>query len=116
MRVMVRNVVLVRLKAGHDPAEIAEIFEAFRSLNCPGTLSYTIGDDLGLREGNWSFAIVADFKDADAYRAYDLDAEHNRVRARLGPMTEQVARVQFELSLPDGGTAVRDGTTALTSQ
>lgn len=100
---MIRNVVLVRLKAGQDPAEIAEIQEAFRNLNCPGTLSYTIGDDLRLREGNWSFAIVADFKDADSYRAYDLDAEHNRVRARLAPMAEQIARAQFQVPSPGDG-------------
>ena len=94
---MIRNVVLVKLKAGQDPAEVAVIQEAFRNLDCPGTLSYTIGDDLMLREDNWSFAIVADFTDADSYRAYDQDAEHNRVRARLAPMAEQIARAQFQL-------------------
>jgi len=46
-----------------------------------------------VREGNWSFAIVADSTDADAY---DRDVEHNRVRARLAPMAEQIARVQFQ--------------------
>jgi len=94
---MIRNVVLVRLKAGQDAAEIAEIQEGLRSLGCPGTVSYTVGDDLGLREGSWSFAIVADFTDEDSYRAYDQDAEHNRIRARLAPLAEEVARVQFEL-------------------
>ena len=94
---MIRNVVLVKLKAGQDPAEVAEIQEALRNLDCPGTLSYTIGDDLGLREGTWSFAIVADFKDADSYQAYDQYAEHNRVRARLARMAEQIARAQFQV-------------------
>jgi len=94
---MIRNVVMVRLKPGQDPAEIAEIQDGFRNLNCPGTLSYTLGDDLGLRDGNWDFAIVADFEDEAAYRVYDQDAEHNRGRARLAPLTEQVVRVQFQL-------------------
>jgi hypothetical protein len=94
---MIRNIVLVKLKAGHDPAVIAEAQQAFLDLNCPGTLSYVIGDDLGLREGNWSFAIVADFADSDAYRAYDQDPAHNRARAGLIPLTEQIARVQFEM-------------------
>ena len=94
---MIRNVVLVKLAAGHDAAKVAEIQEGFRSLDCPGTLSYTVGDDLGLRDDNWSFAIVADFKDADSYRAYDQDAEHNRLRAWLAPLAEQIARVQFGL-------------------
>ena len=94
---MIRNIVLVKLKAGHDPAVIAEAQQALLDLNCPGTLSYVIGDDLGLREGNWSFAIVADFTDTDAYRAYDQDPAHNHARAGLIPLTEQIARVQFEM-------------------
>lgn len=94
---MIRNVVLVELKPGHDPEELATIQDGFRALACPGTLSYSLGNDLGLREGNWSFAIVADFVDADAYRAYDLDAVHNRLRARLAPLATRVARAQFEL-------------------
>jgi Stress responsive A/B Barrel Domain len=94
---MIRNVVLVKLRDGYDAAEAAAIQKGLLGLGCPGTLSYTVGDDLGLREGNWSFAIVADFTDVDAYRAYDQDSEHNRIRARLAPMAEQVARAQFEL-------------------
>ena len=94
---MIRNVVLVRLKPSADPAEVADIQEDFRRLDCPGTLSYTIGDDLGLRAGNWSFAIVADFTDADAYRGYDLDEAHNRARARIAPLAEEIARAQFEV-------------------
>ena len=50
-----------------------------------------------MRDGNWSFAIVSDFADADAYRVYDLDEAHNAARARLAPMIEQAARVQFEI-------------------
>ena len=94
---MIRNIVLVKLKAGQDPAVVAKAQQAFLDLNCPGTLSYVIGDDLGLREGNWSFAIVADFTDAQAYRAYDQDPAHNHARAGLIPLTEQIARVQFEM-------------------
>ena len=94
---VIRNVVLVKLKPGHDPAEVADIQDDFRRLNCPGTLSFMIGSDLGLRDGNWSFAIVADFADAHAYRAYDLDSAHDRARARLAPLVEQIARAQFDV-------------------
>ena len=94
---MIRNVVMVRLKPGYDTAQLAEIQAGFRGLDCPGTLSYTIGDDLGLRDGTWSFAIVADFTDADAYVGYDRDTRHNELRAELAPLAEQIARVQFEV-------------------
>jgi hypothetical protein len=94
---VIRNIVLVKLKPEQDPAVVAKTQQAFLDLNCPGTLSYTIGDDLGLRDGNWSFAIVADFTDAEAYRAYDHDPAHNQARAVLLPLTEQIARIQFEM-------------------
>jgi hypothetical protein len=92
---MVRNVVMVELKADADRAAVSSIQDGLRALDCPGTVSYTIGDDLGLRDGNWSFAIVADFEDEAAYRAYDVDAEHNRLRALLAPHVERIARVQY---------------------
>jgi len=94
---VIRNVVLVKLKAGADAAEVARIQDGLRNLGCPGTVSFTLGDDLGLRDGTWSFAIVADFTDEAAYRGYDLDPEHNRLRGLLGLLAEQTARVQFEL-------------------
>lgn len=96
---MIRNVVLVKLKPDCDRAAVSRLQDGFRGLqhSCAGTVSYTLGDDLGLKDGNWSFAIVADFIDAAAYKGYDLDAEHNRLRAELGPYAEAVARVQFEL-------------------
>jgi hypothetical protein len=94
---VIRNVVMIRLRGDADPATVDEVIAGLAALECPGTRSYTIGRDAGLREGNWSIAIVADFVDADAYRAYDLDEEHNRLRARLGPLTEAIARCQFEV-------------------
>jgi hypothetical protein len=49
---MIRNVVLVRLAPGQDSDAVARAQQALLDLNCPGTLSYVIGDDLGLRHGN----------------------------------------------------------------
>ncbi|MBV9805136.1 MAG: Dabb family protein [Solirubrobacterales bacterium] len=97
---MVRNVVMVELTEEADPEAIAALQEKFRALDCPGTLSYTVGSDLGLRDGTWSFAIVADFVDVDAYRGYDADAQHNRLRAELAPWAQRIARVQFEVPTP----------------
>jgi hypothetical protein len=89
---------MIELKPDADRAAVASIQDGLRELNCPGTISYTLGDDLGLREANWSFAIVADFEDEAAYRGYDQDAEHNRLRGLLAAQAERVARVQFEIS------------------
>jgi quinol monooxygenase YgiN len=94
---MIRNVVMIELTEDADLAEVARIQDGFRAMELSGCLSYTLGDDLGLREGNWSFAIVSDFEDGDAYRSYDLDEEHNRLRSQLAPFVQQIARCQFEL-------------------
>ncbi len=94
---MVRNVVMVELKPEADREAVAQIQAGLAALDPAGCISYTIGDDLGLREGGWSFAIVADFVDADAYVAYDTEAEHNRLRARLSEHAARVARVQFRI-------------------
>lgn len=93
---MIRNVVMVEMRAGYDEEWLVGLMRRFQSLNCPGTTAYTIGADLGLREGGWTFAIVADFVDLDAYRGYDGDDLHNELRAELLPHTEQIARVQFQ--------------------
>jgi hypothetical protein len=92
---VIRNVVMVKMRDGYDEAWLDGLLRRFQGLNCPGTVAYTIGTDLGLREGAWSFAIVADFVDADAYRVYDADDRHNALRAELATHAEQVARVQF---------------------
>lgn len=94
---MIRNVVLAKLKSDHDVAEVRKIQDELRGLNIPGTVSYTIGSDAGLRDGNWDFVIVADFADVDAYRVYDADEAHNALRARLAVFVDQIARAQLEL-------------------
>ena len=87
---------MVKMREGYDEAWLADLMRRFQSLNCPGTVAYTIGADLGLKAGAWTFAIVSDFVDVDAYRAYDDDELHNALRAELMTQLEQVARVQFE--------------------
>lgn len=96
---MIRNVVLTKLAAGYDTAEVEQFQQGLRALNLAGTRALTTGTDVGLRDGNWDLAIVADFDDVEAYRRYDEDAEHNRLRARIAPFIEQIARVQF--GIPD---------------
>ena len=93
---MIRNVVMCKMQQGYDEEWLAGLLVRFQTMNCPGTVAYTIGTDLGLREGSWTFAIVADFIDEAAYRAYDADELHNSLRAELAPHVEQVSRVQFQ--------------------
>jgi hypothetical protein len=96
---MIRNVVVGRLKDGVAPEEIEPALQALRDLKVEG-VEFTLvgGVDRGLREGNASYALTCDLVDDDAYRVYDADPEHNRIRQEMiAPFSALVERVQFLL-------------------
>lgn len=102
---MIRNVVLGRLRPAEDPAQqeadaalLQQGLAGIAALSFPGLVAMSMGADLGLRDGGWSFAIVNDWQDADAYRVYDADEEHNRIRREIfAKICQDIARVQFEI-------------------
>jgi hypothetical protein len=92
----IRNVTLIWYKPGTDAAVMDEVATRTRALAIDGMEALWAGRDLGLRPGNADAAVVADFHDADGYRRYDADEEHNRIRRELlAPIVERVVRVQF---------------------
>jgi hypothetical protein len=93
---MIRNVVLGRLHPDVPAEAVEKALAAILALELDGCLDLKVGVDAGLREGNWSFSITADFVDEDAYRRYDLDEEHNRIRREMfAPISAEIARIQF---------------------
>jgi hypothetical protein len=102
---VIRNIVVGRLRAAQDPAQQAadarllqEGLAGIAALKIPGLLAMAVGTDVGLREGGWSFAITNDWQDAAAYRVYDLDEQHNRLRREIfAVICQDVARVQFQV-------------------
>ena len=61
-------------------------------------IAMNVGGDLGLRDGGWDFAITNDWEDAEAYRGYDADEEHNRLRREIfAKICEDIARVQIQI-------------------
>jgi hypothetical protein len=96
---MVRNVVVLHLKDGTAPEAVEALRSALEAMRIPGLLRMTVGRDLGLREGNADVGIVSDLADEAAYRVYDADEEHNRIRRELvAPIAATVDRCQFEVS------------------
>ena len=93
---MIRDVVVGRVRPGTDLGSVQEALDAIVALPVPELVDVRVGRDAGLRPGAWSFAITSDFVDAEAYRAYDTEAEHNRIRHEMfDPVCEEIARVQF---------------------
>lgn len=96
---MIRSVVLCRLRPGADPALLDAALRSLDGVRTEGMLAFDNGRDLDLRDGTWDAAITADFVDEQAYRRYDLDEEHNRVRRELfAPACGEIARVQFHVA------------------
>ena len=95
---MIRNVVVGRLRPGVPREAVEQALAAILALQPEGCLDMRVGVDAGLRPGNWDFSITADFVDDDAYRRYDREREHNRVREELfAPICEDIARVQVRV-------------------
>jgi len=103
---VIRNVVVGRLRQSGDPAQQAadaallqEGLAAIAALKFPGMLAMNVGCDLALRDGGWSFAITNDWQDADSYRVYDADGEHNRLRREIfAKICQDIARVQIDVA------------------
>lgn len=67
-----RHVVMFRFADGLGPDHVAAVGAGLDAL--PGQIEqirgYVHGPDLGLTDGSYDYAIVADFDDADGWRAY----------------------------------------------
>ncbi len=95
---MIRNVVLAKLKPGTQPEQVERLTTELQGMQIPGMISLSVGTDAGLREGNMDMVIVTDLDDEDAYRRYDEDPEHNRIRRELvAPIAERVERIQYRV-------------------
>ncbi len=108
---MIRHLYTAKLKPGARPEAVAAWREALLGLRVEGMQSLLAGPDLELRAGNDSYAIVADFNDAEAWRRYDEDAEHNRIRREHAqPIVLVGHRVQFEMPEERPSGSVRNVT------
>ncbi|HTA11744.1 MAG TPA: Dabb family protein [Streptosporangiaceae bacterium] len=64
----------------------------------PGLRAYHAGPDAGINQGNFDFAVVADFDDTDSYLAYRDNPEHKDIISRFsGPHAKSRAAVQYEI-------------------
>jgi hypothetical protein len=63
-----------------------------------GVRSYHAGPDAGLVAGNFDFAVVADFEDAESYLAYrDHPAHRAVIEESITPIRQSRASVQLDL-------------------
>ncbi len=97
---MIRHVVLFAwtedMTSENEQRLVAELNALAPTL--PGVRAYHAGPDAGIIEGNFDFAVVGDFDDADSYLAYRDHPAHQDIIGRLSrPYTKARASVQYEI-------------------
>ena len=64
----------------------------------PSVRAFAAGPDAGVNQGNFDFAVTADFDDEAGYLAYRDDPAHREIVQRyVTPIAAQRAAVQYEL-------------------
>jgi hypothetical protein len=63
----------------------------------PEIRAYRFGDDLGLRDDNFDFAVTADFDDLDSFLVYRDHPDHQKaITEFIAPIVKRRASAQFE--------------------
>ncbi|HKC49340.1 MAG TPA: Dabb family protein [Myxococcota bacterium] len=97
-----RHVVLFRWKPGTGERELQALERALEALPraIPEIRAYRFGRDAGVANGNFDFAIVADFADESAWRRYvDHPAHAALVAERVRPILAERAATQIRVEL-----------------
>ena len=106
---MLRHVVLFKLDPNAPADSMASIEEGLLGLSqsIAEIRSYRYGADLGLRDGNLDFGLVADFEDSAAFDRYVVHPEHQAfIKDRLTPIV--VERVSVQYTVEDSQYGVDD--------
>lgn len=82
---MLRHIALITFHPGTPASAVEALIDGLAALpeQIPSIRAYAFGRDAGLGQDNDEFAIVADFDDADGYRAYASDPAHQAVIVNL---------------------------------
>jgi hypothetical protein len=96
---MIRHVVLFRWKpeATEEQKQQAAAQVAKLPSMVPSVLGFACGSDIRANEGNYDFAVTADFDDLSGYLAYRDDPGHRQVIADyIAPILAARAAIQFQ--------------------
>jgi hypothetical protein len=97
---MIRHVVLfawIPEATDKQKHQVAEELGALPPL-LTGLRSFHAGPDAGIIEGNFDFAVVADFEDTESYLAYRNHPAHRAVVDQvISPVTKDRVAVQYQI-------------------
>ena len=90
---------MFRWSEASSPEHIADLERALSRLpgELPDLRRYAYGSDAGINEGNFDFAVVAEFDDSAGYLAYRDHDEHARIiQTLIAPYLDARTVVQFD--------------------
>lgn len=96
---MIRHTVVFRWNADATQEQKQQVATEIAKLPSmvPSIRAFASGEDVALNQGNFDFAVSADFDDEAGYLAYRDDPGHREiVRRFVLPLAAQRAAVQFE--------------------
>jgi hypothetical protein len=96
---MIRHTVVFRWKAEATEEDREQVANGVAKLPSmvPSIRAFASGPDAGLAEGNFDFAVTADFDDEAGFFAYRDDPGHREIIQRyILPLAAQRVAVQFE--------------------
>jgi len=94
-----RHVVCFRWADGTTDEQVARVREMLAGLPAaiPDLRGFQYGHDAGAADGNYDFAIVADFDDCQGWVAYQRHDAHQPVLDYVRSLATDRVAVQFEL-------------------
>jgi hypothetical protein len=96
---MIRHVVMFRWTQGATEEQKQRVTAELSRLPAllPVLRAYHMGADLGINEGTFDWAAVADFDDLEGYLTYRDNPEHRAIIAEfIRPITAERAALQYE--------------------
>ncbi len=96
---MIRHIALIAFE-GADDSLLDTVISELRALPdlIPEIADYTVGSDLGLRDGPPTVVVIADFASVDDYHTYSSHPEHVRVsETYVKPHSSALSRAQIDL-------------------
>jgi hypothetical protein len=96
---MIRHVVMMRWTPEATEEQKRRVAAELSRLPAllPVLRAYRMGADLGVNEGNFEWAAVADFDDLDGYLTYRDNPEHRAIIAEfIRPIMAERAAIQYE--------------------
>ncbi|HLH58947.1 MAG TPA: Dabb family protein [Streptosporangiaceae bacterium] len=96
---MIRHNVMFTWKDDATDAQRKRVAEELSKLPglVPSIRAYRMGADIGVNEGNFDFAVSADFDDVAGYVAYRDDPTHRSIIAEhITPIVATRAAIQFQ--------------------